>query len=182
MADVDRRRSRRTTTVGRLSVTQWFGLATAVLGLATLVGLGAGAIAIVRLADARDLVINKIDPAQTAALRLSNGFVNQETGVRGYALTGESTFLGPYRLGRRVEEVAVRELRGLVGETEFGNLLPNIVAVERAAQRWQDDYAIPTIDRVRKRGPEATTQGQALRGRRLFDRLRVALARQQADL
>lgn len=182
MADAERRRSRRATTVGRLRVTQWFGLATAVLGIATLIGLIAGTIAIARLGDARDLVINKLDPAQNAALRMSNAFVNQETGVRGYTLTAQAPFLGPYRSGRKDEEASVRQLRALLDDTQFENLLANLAAVEYAAQAWQDGYAIPTIDLVRKRGPESVGRLATQRGKRLFDDVRSALAHQQRDL
>jgi signal transduction histidine kinase len=182
MAETERRRSRRATTVGRLRVTQWFGLTAAVLGVATLISLVAGTIAIVRLSDARDLVINQLDPAAAAALRLSNALVNEETGVRGYALTAQRQFLSPYVTGRSTEVRATRDLRELLGGTGNADVFADLVEVQRRLDAWQSEYAIPTIDRVRERGPEAVSRAGTERGRRLFNDVRAALRRQELDI
>ena len=49
-------------------------------------------------------------PARRTALALENALVNEETGVRGFALTGEPSFLEPYDTGRRAERNAYAEL------------------------------------------------------------------------
>ncbi len=102
---------RRWSLFGRLRITTWFAIASAALGIVTVVGLVAGVIAIMRLSDARDLMVDQLDPASTTALRLSNALINEETGVRGFALSGQEPFLAPYRGGRREERQASAELR-----------------------------------------------------------------------
>ena len=67
----------------------------------------AGGIALVSLHDARNRVVNVIDPATLAAQQLDNALVNQETGVRGYALSGQQSFLAPYTAGVTAEQAAV---------------------------------------------------------------------------
>jgi signal transduction histidine kinase len=166
----------------RFRVSQWFAIATAVLGAVTLFGMTAGVIAIVRLSDARDLMVNHIDPASTTALRLSNALINEETGLRGYALTADEDFLDPYRDGRIEEQTAARELRELVEDSDLDQLIDDLAAVERAAETWQRRYAEPTIVRVRSRGPNSVRQAGVERGRMLFERVRAALDRQEADI
>ncbi len=168
--------------VSRLRVTQWFALASALLAIVTLAGLAAGVIAIVRLADARDLVVNHLDPASTTALRLSNALINEETGVRGYALTGQDGFLDPYRAGRRDERLAVRELRRLVEGTSADSVVMDLDEVSRQAATWRETYAVPTIRLVRRAGPEAVRPAATDRGRRRFEAVRTGLREQQRDL
>jgi signal transduction histidine kinase len=166
----------------RLSVSRWFAIATAILSLVTLAGIVAGVIAVVRLADARELVVNHLDPASTAALRLSNALVNEETGVRGYSLAGDEDFLRPYRDGRLEEIAARRDLRELYAGTDLEQLADDLATVERRARAWQRRYAEPAIRRVRANGPGAVRQAGVERGQRLFERVRTALGVQEERL
>ena len=50
--------------------------------------------------------MNSIQPAQAQAYRLQGALVNQETGVRGYGITGDPRFLQPYTSGRATEQAA----------------------------------------------------------------------------
>jgi signal transduction histidine kinase len=167
----------------RFTVAQWFAIATGLLGAVTLVGLVAGVIAVVRLADARELVVDRLDPAATAALRLSNALLDEETGVRGYALAGELEFLRPYRVGRRQERIALRELRMLVRGTEdLDGISRDLALVERRAEAWRDRYVRGAVARVRAEGPGAVRPAGIERGRRLFGRVRAALGRLGDDI
>jgi signal transduction histidine kinase len=167
---------------GRLRVSQWFALAAAVLGAVTLAGIVLGTIAVVRLADERRLMVDNLDPAAVQALRLTNSYVNEETGVRGYVLAGEPGFLEPYRSGRVEEERALSRLRGHVRAAGLTELSDDLMAVERAAEAWRRRYARPTILRVREDGPGAIGTAGVARGQRLFSDLRSALAHQRAGL
>ncbi len=167
---------------GRFRVNQWFAIATVLLGIVTVASIVAGVVAIVRLTDARELVVDRLDPASSAALRLSNALVNEETGVRGYVLAGEADFLAPYRAGR-IEEVRARgELRRLVDHRSLAGVANDLARVERRASAWRDRYARPTIVRVRAEGPGAIGTAGIERGRRLFERVRAALDRQERRL
>jgi signal transduction histidine kinase len=166
----------------RFRVNQWFAIATGVLSLATLVGIVIGAIAIVRLSDERELVVDHIDPASVEALRLTNALVNEETGVRGYVLGGDASFLAPYRAGRVEERRAVLRLRGQLRVAGLEQLADDLALVEARAREWRVRYARPTIARVRREGPGAIGSGGVERGQYLFGMVRGAIARQEAGL
>jgi signal transduction histidine kinase len=166
----------------RFRVDEWFAIATVLLSLATLAGIVIGVFAIMRLADERELVVDHLDPATVEALRLANAFVNEETGVRGYVLAGEASFLAPYRAGRVEELRAVRRLRVQLRGASLEELSDDLAAVERRARAWRMRYARPTIARVREDGPGAIGSAGVERGQRLFEGLRRALDRQEASL
>jgi len=166
----------------RFSVNQWFAIAAGVLGVVTAISIVIGVFAIVNLADKRSLVVDHLDPASVEALRLTNALVNQETGVRGYVLAGEPSFLAPYRSGRVDERRAIGRLRDQLDDPDLDGVSDDLDAVVRTASAWQLRYARPTIARVRREGPGAIGGGGSERGRRLFNRVRVALARQENGL
>jgi signal transduction histidine kinase len=166
----------------RLRVSQWFAIATSVLAVVTVFGLVAGIVAVVRLSDARDLVVNHLDPAATEALRLSNALLDEETGVRGFALAGEEDFLAPYRAGRAEERRALSELDGLVRGAGEEQIADDLRLVQRHAEAWRTGYAEPTITRVRARGAETATTRQSERGQRLFNRVRRSLDQLETDI
>jgi signal transduction histidine kinase len=166
----------------RFSVRQWFAIATVVLGVVTLAGAVGGVTAIVNLASKRNLVADRLDPASNAALRLSNALVNEETGVRGYVLTGEDGFLDPYRTGVVEERRAARDLRRLLDQDGLESVSGDLERVERRADAWRRSYARPTINRVRAEGRGAVGTAGVERGGMLFDRVRRAIRRQEAGL
>jgi signal transduction histidine kinase len=167
---------------GRFRVNQWFTLATALLGVVTVASVAVGVFATVNLADKRELVIERLDPAAVEALRLANALVNEETGVRGYVLAGDPTFLAPYRTGRIDERRAVARLTELTWAAELARLSDDLAVVVRRSRAWRAQYAQPTIARVRRDGPGAIGAAGIERGRQLFERVRVALDRQQAGI
>ena len=59
----------------------------------------AGGLALLGLHDNRERVVGTIDPARLQVQRLDTALVDQETGVRGYALSGQKDFLAPYNEG-----------------------------------------------------------------------------------
>jgi signal transduction histidine kinase len=56
----------------RLSLHQWFAIATGAIGVATVIGIAAGVVAIVRLSDARENVLDQLGPSVTGAERLTS--------------------------------------------------------------------------------------------------------------
>ena len=81
------------------------GVAVLALLLFSVAAVVAGGIALVRQRDARSQVVDVIDPAALQAQLLDNALVNQETGVRGYALSAQQSFLAPYTDGMAAEHV-----------------------------------------------------------------------------
>ncbi|MGB2712186.1 MAG: CHASE3 domain-containing protein, partial [Conexibacter sp.] len=103
--------------MSRRSASRWVTLAAATLALATTIGAGLGIYAIVRLTDARHIVVERNGPSALAVLRLTNALLNQETGVRGYALSRAERALAPYREGRVEAAAAAAELARRIGDS-----------------------------------------------------------------
>ena len=140
----------------------------------------AGGIALVSLHDARNRVVNVIDPATLAAQQLDNALVNQETGVRGYALSAQQSFLAPYTDGLPVEQAAIGTLRRLASQLP-ADTTKDLDSVTSQANYWRAHYAQPTISQVSRTGkpvlsPDITT------GKTDFDTLRAKVATLQADV
>jgi signal transduction histidine kinase len=156
--------------VGRLRIAQWFAVLAA-LGLTVAVaGIGFGALAISNLADARERLRDTLDPAAVQSERLLSALVEEETGLRGFQLSGDPTFLEPLRAGRRRAQASERELRRrLAGEPQIAAAVDDARA---AADRWRTTYADPAIVDARA--------GRAVRdprgGKALFDAFRARQA------
>ena len=140
----------------------------------------AGGIALVSLHDARNRVVDVIDPATLAAQQLDNALVNQETGIRGYALSAQQTFLAPYTAGVAAEQAAISTLRRLASQLPAVTT-SDLDSVTSQANYWRAHYAQPTIRQVSRTGkpafsPDITT------GKTDFDALRARVASLQADV
>jgi signal transduction histidine kinase len=156
------------------------GVAVLALLLFSVGSVVAGGIALVSLNDARNRVINVIDPATVAAQQLDNALVNQETGVRGYALSAQQSFLAPYTAGAAEEQTAIASLRRLASQLPAATT-SDLNSVIDQAGLWRTNYAQPTIAQVGRTGkpvvsPDVTT------GKTTFDALRAKAAVLQADV
>jgi len=145
----------------------------------SLAAIGLGGAALANLASARDRVVNKIDPAAFRTSQLEVAYLNQETGVRGYALSARRTFLTPYTEGLVRERQEVSALRRLL--TGIPAASANLTQVTVRAGIWRARYAKPTINRVNATG-QPVTGAATNQGKADFDRLRDSLKSLQADL
>ena len=111
-------------------------------------------------------------PAQTAEANLLTAYVNQETGQRGFLLTGDDRLLQPYTAGRASAERLQAQLMTLTKDDPASRaLLQDVVA---AGHAWQQQSADPEIA-ARRRGSlaQADLVGIVDRGKVLFDALRA---------
>jgi signal transduction histidine kinase len=177
-----RKRPQRPPLVRRYTTSQWFALAASALALVTAGGTALGVVAIVRLNDARRVVLDRNGPAVLAQLNLVTAFLNQESGVRGYALGGKPQFLAPYRTGRAAERAAFAQLAQLPADDDLEQVRRTTAIVRERANAWHADYAVPVIEAVRHVGPSLADEPSPSVGRREFDALRAALAQQAAEL
>lgn len=140
--------------------------------LAVLITLGAlGAWLFAHATSVNTRLVDNSTPALIAAVRLDAALVNQETGVRGYGMTGRTEFLEPYRLGTRMQDDAVDRLRRLLAVD--GDLTPALDTVLAQAGVWHRVYADPVVTApVGAPVPFATAQASA--GKAAFDALRAA--------
>ena len=91
-------------------------LATILVGSAVTV-----ARALASFEDQRQQVVSTLQPAVGNARDLLTALVNQETGERGYVITGDPLFLDPYRKGQQAARTEIRQVRReFAGDREIG--------------------------------------------------------------
>jgi signal transduction histidine kinase len=156
-----------------------FGIGVLIAGLFAVLAITLGGAALANLAGARDRVVGKIDPAAFRTSQLGIAFLNQETGVRGYALSAQRTFLKPYVQGLVQQRQEISALRRLL--TGMPAASADLAQVIARADTWRSSYAEPTIRQVTARGRPVVSPA-AGQGKAEFDSLRGALDSLQADL
>jgi signal transduction histidine kinase len=153
----------------------------------SLAAVAAGALALAHLDQQRQRIELTIDPAALAAQQLYSALLNQETGVRGYALSAEPDFLAPYTQGIAAETAAVTQLRKLLPRLPAASVADFTQTLTEASD-WRARYAQPTIKQTQDSGKPVVSP-DILAGKAEFDALRVKLnsfeagvsgARQQA--
>jgi signal transduction histidine kinase len=156
------------------------GAAVLALLLFSVASVVAGALALVSQHNARTRVVNTIDPAALQAQLLDTALVNQETGVRGYALSAQPSFLAPYTDGVAQEKNAVAGLDAVVGQlpSDSKAALASVVA---QARYWRMHYAEPTIAQVSRTGKPVVSP-DIVTGKADFDALRAKVATLEADI
>jgi signal transduction histidine kinase len=156
------------------------GAAVLALLLFSVASVVAGALALVSQHNARTRVVNTIDPAALQAQLLDTALVNQETGVRGYALSAQPSFLAPYTDGVAQEKNAVAGLDAAVGQlpSDSKAALASVVA---QARYWRTHYAEPTIVQVSRTGKPVVSP-DIVTGKADFDALRAKVATLEADI
>ncbi|MFF8929271.1 CHASE3 domain-containing protein [Streptomyces longwoodensis] len=148
--------------------------------LLVVVGSVVGGTLLAQTARVTDELTMDIQPARTEAYRLQAAQVNQETGIRGYAIAADRQFLAPYTQGKQDEARSVRRLRELLdGRPE---LLADLDAVEREADQWRTQFAEPLAASVTPGRPRTLDRQSAERGKEEFDQVRALWTKQNADL
>ncbi|MCJ2118585.1 methyl-accepting chemotaxis protein, partial [Methylobacterium sp. J-001] len=119
--------------------------------------------------DRSNQVARGLDAFRTAML-------NQETGLRGYLITGRESSLEPYRWGRPALDETITRLRSLIGnDAERSRLMTD---AEAAARAWQTDIGETAI----RGAANPATRPEAVRieaegtGKQFFDTMRGKLA------
>jgi signal transduction histidine kinase len=158
--------------VSRTTLRRRLGLTFVALAL-LIAALVAGAVVLsLRLYDAQSAVVDRLFTTYSAASDLNVALLNEETGFRGYALSGRDVDLAPYRDGLGTAD-RVRP-RLLKAEVDYPALRSRRRAVEAAAAAWRADVADPGIGRVRAGG--RLTPAELQTARETFDVVRRAVA------
>ena len=110
-----------------------------------------GALALAHLNHQRERIANTIDPAALAAEQIYTALLNQETGVRGYALSGRLDFLDPYHQGIADEQAAVAQLRPLLPDLPPASVA-DLNQTLTQSRDWRTRYAERTIRQVQATG------------------------------
>jgi signal transduction histidine kinase len=154
---------------------QWFALSVGLLVVVAVVGTIASVVALHRLSDARVQLADRLDPVAIAASDLKGALVDQQTGIRGYALAARADFLEPYDRGRTEAADATRRLQSVAGTDALRGLRTQLDAVLARASEWQTQYAEPTRAQVAKDRALVRSVESVADGKRRFDAFRVAL-------
>lgn len=164
----------------RLSVQHWVHL---ILGGFVLMVCGClvvGGLVLSRISDRTTELVDRIQPARSWSYQLQSSLLDQETGVRGFALTGDASFLEPYEEGVRAERHRLDRVRALVGDDQpFAGDLDRI---EKASRQWRLLRAEPLIAGVRGAGPAGESSEPIRQSKAEFDTLRRLYTEQQSHL
>jgi signal transduction histidine kinase len=140
--------------------------------LGLVAALAAGTAAVTR--SQVDTLVNVAGPLRADSEELLTNLVEQESAVRGYAVSGDPSDLVPYTEGRVREGELLDHMAGLAADHDI--LLARLGEVGNRAMEWRRVVAEPVINAVRAQGPAA---GQALLGdsaRAAFDAVRAAVS------
>jgi signal transduction histidine kinase len=155
----------------------WVGTVIALLVLICLGVLASWSLA--RSEQTTDQLFDHNSPALLDAVRLESALVNQETGIRGYGLTGQRDFLEPYTQGLADEQAALTALRtDIAGDPDAEQQLDNVVA---AAESWQRLVATPVAAAPPAAAIKMAAQ-EADAGKAAFDRVRAVATVEQQHL
>ncbi|MGS2613317.1 sensor histidine kinase [Micromonospora sp. LZ34] len=152
----------------------------AVVGL-LLIGLAVAEASVAAQNRAKtDAVLNQTAPLRVQSQELLNALLDQETAVRGFAVSGDRADLAPYDAGVKLERDRVVSMRALLDDyPEIGEELRQ---VESRAEQWRQAVALPVITTTEQSG---TAAGQALvtdQARQQFDQVRAAVNALQEEI
>jgi signal transduction histidine kinase len=148
------------------------GAAMALVGAVLIAAIALGCVAIDGLDTARGRVVNVLDPAALHGSQLYAALLNEETGLRGYLLSGQRPFLQPYAAGLADERAQLRALRPLLADLPGARA--DLASAMRHAEHWRSAYAIPEIRHVSATGA-ALPGGDIATGKAEFDAVRAPL-------
>jgi signal transduction histidine kinase len=141
-----------------------------------LTGLGvAVAITAANSNDNIDVLVNRTGPMRTAGENLTTAVVNQETGVRGYAISGRLDNLKPYHDGLISEKASIAQIDRLLGPNDSPAIRAALREVQQRADAWRATVATPVIETVRDQGPAAGRVRIEAAATAPFDALRSAI-------
>jgi signal transduction histidine kinase len=145
-----------------------------VLGVIFLGLLTASVVSVIDFVQKGDEIVYRWQPAAAASQDLLADLVNQETGVRGYAISGKQEFLQPFREYTDRQTADTSRLHRLVDP--YPVLSADLETFTGAATAWRNATAVPLISLVNARDPSALRLVDDPVGKARFDVVRKAAA------
>jgi signal transduction histidine kinase len=146
-----------------------------------LVGLAAAEAAVAARNRANiDAVVVKTGPLRVQAQELLSALLDQETGVRGYAVSGDRADLAPYENGVRQQRDTVAAMHSLTDD--YPGVARELRVVEQQTAQWRRSVAEPVIVATERSG---TPAGQAFitdQARQQFDQIRASVEKLQGEI
>jgi signal transduction histidine kinase len=109
-----------------------------------------------------------------------SALVDQETGVRGYAVTGNTQDLQPYRDGLERQREVTEQIEALLPDE--ASLQERLDEIGAQSDQWRAEVALPIIDRVQSEGPEAARELINAAARQRFDEVRSSVTELRDEL
>ncbi|MEU4688991.1 ATP-binding protein [Actinoplanes sp. NPDC023714] len=144
---------------------------------------GLGLVAVVITADSNrnlDVILEKTGPMRVAGEELNAAYLDQETSIRGFALSGSAQSLQPYERGRQAERELLAQIESLNAEDGHAAIAEDLGLVRELAARWQADVAERVIAGVRSGDTSQQLDEAASTAR--FDDLRAGVDELRADI
>jgi signal transduction histidine kinase len=124
-----------------------------------------------RQRDLRNDLLDRIEPARVTVADLRSAVLDQESGVRGYVLTGDPRFLEPYERGRRAADEALAELAGALSDDKEAE--DELAEVADRLATWRTTTAEPSVEGAGE-GPGRSPASED-EARRQFEALRASI-------
>ncbi|MFC8225004.1 ATP-binding protein [Streptomyces sp. NPDC057287] len=155
----------------------WLGAGSAAALVLLLVLTGCGVWVLAHATDVNNRLTDRWSPALIASVRMESALINQETGIRGYGMTGKREFLEPYQEGVAQERAAGGELARLAEGDEQATA--DLARVRERSEEWQATTARPVSEAA---DPVASAVRRTESGKAAFDALRASLTEQQTHI
>lgn len=158
-----------------------------IAALCITVGVLLGALAVFAVITAArnnrqlDDVLNRASPMRASGESLYTALVDQETGVRGYAITGEQSNLVPYTDGQNEERDNVARIEQLL-KPDDGGIRASLDLVKSRAAAWRAEIAEPVIQTVQTQGTAAAQEKITAASTTQFDAVRRAIDQMQGQI
>jgi signal transduction histidine kinase len=128
-----------------------------------------------------DDVLNRVSPMRAAGETLNTAMVDQETGIRGYVITGRDSNLDPYRQGLADQNAQIARIESAL-RPEDKEIRAGLEDVKVRIATWHAQVAEPVIATVQKQGVEVAQAQVEAGSTSQFDELRASISRMQADI
>jgi signal transduction histidine kinase len=142
--------------------------------LALIVG-GAFAIVLVFITELRATTEQRRQTRDflVAADRLEKNVIDLETGLRGFVITRDESFLEPTNAARAALPGDARALQRSAADVPTERA--RVARIVRALDRYREEYALPLVDAVRRGDASARSVEHTLAAKRRVDALRAGL-------
>ncbi len=107
--------------------------------------------------------------SQSALLRTEQNLIDEETGIRGYAMTGDAAMLAPYTDAARLMPKDLATLHDSLLRADRPDLLARVSALAALHSRWNARVAVPTLHATDPRSASALQ----IRGKQIVDQFRA---------
>ncbi|MGI5176454.1 sensor histidine kinase [Dactylosporangium sp. CA-152071] len=164
----------------RWSSTRWFASVLIAMVVLVVCGAAVGAGVLSHTAGVSNRLSDRISPARTAVVELTAALVDQETGVRGFLLSGDERFLEPYARGVDGERTLLTRIRQLLAGEPVA--LADLDRAEAQAREWRTTVADPAIETRRRGSDPGAAVDTVLAGKAAFDAVRDRVAALDRDL